>query len=81
MPLTGNIVRFYVISPSPNDGDMFLDLEVPIIAAAGVNQPTDAELIDLGNRLVASDYVQNQTWGATAELVSIEVPASRTVYP
>ena len=82
MAVLGTTVRFHIVSPSPNEGDLYLEIQVPIIASAGSDeQPSDAELIDLGNRLVASDYVQNQSWGGTAALDTIEAPAARTVYP
>jgi hypothetical protein len=79
--LTGTTARIHIVSPSPNDGDLYFDVELPIVANAGATQPTDAELIDIGNRLLASDYVQNQAWGGTAALDTIDVPSARTVYP
>jgi hypothetical protein len=71
----------YISAPDPNDGDVVLRLEWPIVAGASVPPITDAELIDIGNRLVASDYIQDRNWTGGAALVSISVPNTRAVYP
>lgn len=74
-------VTIAIQSPSPNDGDVEFFLSAPIEGNAGIVQPTDAELIDIANRLLASDYIQNQPWGGTAALWYINIPEIRQVYP
>ena len=44
--------------------------------------PTDADIIALGNAIVASDYVQHMSWLGTPQLGFIGTPQDpRTVYP
>jgi hypothetical protein len=81
MPIVSDFVEVYIESPAPNYGDALFRVERDIRRDAGTPAPTDAELVDIGNRLLASDYIQNQAWGSTAALVSITVPSQREVYP
>jgi len=77
------MIEIYVSAPDPNDGDVIFRLETPIQAGASVPQPTDAELEDLGNALLNSDYIQNRSWPGGATLVSVQVreTTTRPVYP
>jgi hypothetical protein len=74
--------RIHIQAADPNAGDVEIRIEYPFSTAAGMPQPTDAQMVDLGQRIVASDYIQNQSWGATAVLDWISAPASdRGIYP
>jgi hypothetical protein len=70
-----------ISSKGPVEGDVTFQLVDPVITNAADPQPTDAELIDIGNRLLASDYVQNRPWGDAASIDWIGRPAIHGVYP
>lgn len=78
--MPNNIQIYITATPDPEAGDVnFMIGEIR--TGASVPQPTDAELIDIGNRLLASDYIQNRAWGSTAELIRISAAAERGIYP
>lgn len=71
----------YVAAPDPENGDVVFRMDYPFQRGGFVPEPTDAELINIGQALLNSDYIQNQSWGGTAELKLVQVPAIRTIYP
>jgi hypothetical protein len=75
-------IQIHIQAADPNAGDVEFKIDYPLLTAASMPQPTDAQMVDLGQRIVASDYIQNQPWGATAALDWISAPASdRGIYP
>jgi hypothetical protein len=75
-------IRIHIQAADPEAGDVEFKIEYPLSTAAATPQPTDAQLVDLGQRIVASDYIQNQSWGATAALDYISISAvDRGIYP
>lgn len=72
-------IQISLRSTSPAGGVTFMIERVE--PDAGIPQPTDAELIDIGNHLLASDYIQNQTWGSAAELDYISAMDGRSIFP
>lgn len=76
-------VTYHFSKPNPDDGDAFLTLNIE-----GVNNgpypisgvPTDADLVDFGNAILATDFFQNLPWVAEASM-TVTVPDARQVYP
>lgn len=68
---------------------MRIDIEDGLSVGLGItvnvdiapSQPSDADLLDLANVILASDLVQNMSWTGTPALDSVTVPDVRILFP
>lgn len=70
-----------IASDDPSDFDFGIDMEIGQTPGPHYT-PTDTDIINLVNAIVASDYVQNMTWLGTPQLEYIATPQDpRVVFP